>query len=447
MKPPADLRNKHVLVAGAGLAGLAAARTLARRGAEVTVVEARDRVGGRVWTWREGFAAGQHVEAGADLIESDQEALVNLAKELRLETTPILRKGFGYCGANRHGRVCIQKVERGFDRLHPSFMNMVGEYKLAEQRWDSAIARDLARLSVADWLRAIDADPWLSSRLRGLRGFFLADPEDLSLLALVEFFAGGGFHGMGEMIRVSGGNDRLATAAADTLQPPVRLRTVLRRVRVARTGLTASIESDRGLDQIAADYLVVAVPATTAREIDFGGALPEPQRDAIAKLRYGRATRLAIQFARRFWRKPNRPNAFGSDQPTGAVWEGNEDQKGPQGILSLLAGGHASRELQAIIQAEGIPGVVRRLRWLGRPAPVLASQTVVWEADRWAGGGYAFFDPSFDPRLRDWLARPAERIVFAGEHTSIKWQGYMNGAVESGLRAAAEIAALARMGK
>jgi monoamine oxidase len=73
----------------------------------------------------------------------------------------------------------------------------------------------------------------------------------------------------------------------------------------------------------------------------------------------------------------------------------------------------------------------------------MASRTVVWESDPWAGGGYAYFDPSFDPDLRPWLARPFRRIVFAGEHTSIKWQGYMNGAIESGIRAAAEIAALA----
>jgi len=80
--------------------------------------------------------------------------------------------------------------------------------------------------------------------------------------------------------------------------------------------------------------------------------------------------------------------------------------------------------------------------WLGRPSKLVAAQTVVWEEDRWARGGYAYFDPSFDPLWRAWLARPTGRIVFAGEHTSIKWQGYMNGAVESGLRAAAEVGAM-----
>ena len=64
-----------------------------------------------------------------------------------------------------------------------------------------------------------------------------------------------------------------------------------------------------------------------------------------------------------------------------------------------------------------------------------------WEDDPWARGGYAVFGPSFDPYLRDWLRRPAGRVVFAGEHTSIKWEGFMNGAIESGLRAAAEIRA------
>ena len=71
---------------------------------------------------------------------------------------------------------------------------------------------------------------------------------------------------------------------------------------------------------------------------------------------------------------------------------------------------------------------------------------MVWEADAFARGGYAFFGPAFDPGLREWLARPAGRLFFAGEHTSIRWQGYMNGAVESGRRAALEVRATAAIG-
>ena len=126
------------------------------------------------------------------------------------------------------------------------------------------------------------------------------------------------------------------------------------------------------------------------------------------------------------------------------MWDANEQQRGATGILTFLAGGDASAELQDLIRTGGVAGVVSRLGWLGRPSDVLASQMITWEDDRWARGGYAYFDTGFDPALRDWLARPAGRILFAGEHTSIKWQGYINGAILSGQRAAAEVQVLMR---
>lgn len=443
--PGGRLRGTNVLVAGAGLAGLSAARALEAHGAVVTVVEARDRVGGRVWTWRDGFESGQHAEAGADLIESEQHAVISLAKDLGLQITRILKGGFAYYGPDRRGRMRIQSVESGFGSIWRSLGAHIHDYALSERRWNSAIARRLARESVADWLKALQADAWLVSRFRGFRGLFLADPEDLSLLALVDFFADVDDSGWGEPHRIGRGNDLLATEIARRLRSAVRLRTVLRRVRSDGRQIVASVEDDSGLHDIKAAYLVAALPASTLRDVDLDPSVPEPQRDAIARLKYGRATRLTLQFARRFWRKAGRASLFGSDQPTGAIWEANEQEKGRAGILSFLAGGGASTGLQSILREEGATGVAKRLDWLGSPPPVLASRSISWEDDPWARGGYAFFDPGFDPVLRDWLARPAGRIVFAGEHTSIRWQGYMNGAVESGQRAAAEVAAIDAM--
>ena len=163
----------------------------------------------------------------------------------------------------------------------------------------------------------------------------------------------------------------------------------------------------------------------------------------MTRLRYGCASRLLLQFARRFWQKRGRPKAFGTDLPTGAVWDGNEHQRGPKGILSFLAGGNASKQLQQILDGEGHEGVLRRIEWMGKPSRIVAAHAVHWDHDPLSRGGYAYFDPSFAPLGRAWLARPAGRILFAGEHTSVKSQGYMNGAIESGLRAAAEISALA----
>jgi monoamine oxidase len=432
------------------MAGLAAARSLEERGAEVTVVEARDRVGGRVWTIRDCFRRHQFAEGGADLLEDGQDALKSLIQDLGLKMTPVLRDGFGYYGMNSRGRLAIQSLEGGFRELDPRLRPLIHAYRLAEGRSSSPIVRRLASQSVAAWLESIDAAPWLLERLRGFRGLFLADPEDLSMLALIEFLADIDEEGWGDQFRIKGGNDRLATETAGRLRGDLHLRTIVRRVRQTKKGVSASVERDGRLDTISADYVVIALPAPTLADVQFEPELPAPQRDAISSLRYGDATRLLLQFDRRFWARQGRPRAYGSDQAFGALWDGNEQQKGSgAGILSFLAGGGASHELRALLDASGIDGLLDRLRWLGprraraNPPRLLASKTIVWEQDPFARGGYAVFDPDFDPQLRDWLARPAGRVVFAGEHTSVRWQGYVNGAIESGQRAAEEICASA----
>ena len=115
--------------------------------------------------------------------------------------------------------------------------------------------------------------------------------------------------------------------------------------------------------------------------------------------------------------------------------------------LTLLAGGRASGELRAILEQDGGTGITKRLRWLGggpREAPQV--QWVSWERDPWSRGGYAVLQPGVRPgAARSALSRGTGRLLFAGAHTSREFQGYMNGAVESGLRAAAEVASLERL--
>ncbi len=438
------LRGTSVIVAGAGLAGLTAARDLEARGASVTVVEARDRVGGRVWTLRQGFAGRQHAEAGADLIEEEQDALRGLASELALEPVRILREGFGFYGPDARGRRRINTGLGGFQTVPKLLRDAIRDFKTSEQRWDSAIAARLARTSVAEWLASARVPAHLRAAVCAFRGFFLADPADLSRIVLVEQFASSGTPGQGRIFRIPEGNDRIATSIARRLRGRVLLQAIVRRIVQTGTGVTISIEDGKGeRAEMLAQYAVCALPASTLRDVVIEPSPPTPQRDAISRLAYGPATRLLLQFDKRFWKRRGQPQAFGTDLSTGAVWDGNEQQQKAPGILSFLAGGHASRELLDLLSAEGPGAVVDRIGWMGQPSKLIASRAIAWEDDPWARGGYAYFDPAFNPLWREWLARPAGRIVFAGEHTSIRWQGYMNGAVESGHRAAAEIAALA----
>jgi monoamine oxidase len=381
------------------------------------------------------------------MINDDHEAIRSLAGELGLKLSPILRTGWGFVAPDGRGSVRIvpRGVARGWEHLAAALEPQIDAYCLAERRWDSTITANLARRSVSDWLREINAPEELRSTAIGMRGFFLADPEELSLLALVDQFASDDV-APGKMFRIDGGNDRLAVALAAPLGERLQLNTELVAVSHRGKGVRASLKNGRRTAQLQIDHLLFALPASVLRRIPISPALPAPQHEAIVRLAYGNATKTLLQFSKRSWQRAGKPRAFGSTLPFGALWDGNEEQRGRAGIVSLLAGGAASEATREIITREHVQGLVRTLDWLGpKPEELVAWKQIVWESDPWARGGYAYFDPTFDPSLRAWLARASGALFFAGEHTSLSGQGYMNGAVESGRRAAAEIAAARSM--
>jgi monoamine oxidase len=446
------MRGTSVLVAGAGLAGLAAARELTKKGAAVTIIDSRDRVGGRVLTVREPFLHGEHAEAGADLIDESQTAICTLIADVGLRTARILPGGF--TSIRQDGRRRRIAGKRGWKHLASRLQPEVRAFCVSEQRWDGGVADSLAPESVARWLDRIRAPRALKDVAIGLRGFFLADPDELSLLALVDQFADAGTPGSEKMVRIIGGNDRLPAALARALGSSIHLNTILHRVAQGRDGVTTALESNGRVSEARFDYLVCAMPATTVRDVVFEPALPDLQRNAMTTVKYGAATKTALQFDRAPWRKRGKPRAFGTALPIGAVWDGNEEpafaasrlrRRRRGGILTLLAGGSASAATREMLAAEGPLRIVRELSWLNlKNAELTAWTSVSWEHERWSRGGYAFFDTQFPPSLRYWLARPFDRIFFAGEHTSLRWQGYMNGAVETGMRAAEEVSARSR---
>lgn len=438
-------RGTKVIVVGAGLAGLTAAERLKQMGAKVSVIEARDRVGGRVLTIRGAFAQGQHAEAGGDFIDEGQHEIIRLIKEQGLILRSILQEGFAFVrhpGPSRRRRHILSS-EEAWDILAHALSPLVTAYRVAGKRWDSPIAAQLARQPVARWLEEVKADSKVRAVVRGLRGFFLADPEDLSLLALVDQLAAD-VPGQTSMYRIEGGNDRLPLALAEHLGEDVRLNCAVRAISQDRNSVRVTVETPNGQEAwIQGKYVVLAVPATTLRSIHMQPPLRSMHARAIHSLKYGRTTKALLQFDKSFWRRKGRPQAGGTDAPTGAFWDASEEQAGEAGILTLMAGGQASEDTKKIVAQRGVEGLVDALGWLGsRSATLLHGRIMTWEDDPWVQGGYAYFDPGFDPRMREWLARPHGRIIFAGEHTSMNWQGYMNGAVESGLRAVEEVCAM-----
>ena len=436
------LRGRSVVIVGAGLAGLSAARKLEESGARITILEARDRVGGRVHTVRNIFEHGQHAEAGADLIEGEQTLVLQLASSLGLETKRILRQGFTYYGPDKRGRHRVWRGPGAWKEMAKRLKPEIDLYKSACRDWNSGVASALGSTSVAQWLKRVRADRSFAAGVRAMRGFFLADPEDLSLLPLVDLFAEGEIPGESQFFRIAGGNDRLPQKLANSLRARIVLGAHVRRIRQDSNGVKVGFVENGSREEIECDFVVLAIPATTARQVKFSPRLPDVQQRAIGSLRYGAATRVLLQFETPFWRRAHRHRAYGTALPIGAVWDASEHQRGRAGILMLLAGGRASGGVRDILASAGAEGIVEHLRWLGSPSSLQALWHVSWEDDPLARGGYAVFSPDFDPTLRAWLRRPFGRVMFAGEHTSLDAEGFMSGAVESGYRAAAEIVAL-----
>jgi monoamine oxidase len=440
------LRGVRVIVAGAGLAGLTAARALTQRGASVRVFEARDRLGGRVWTYRAAPIAPFHAELGGEFVDGGHKAVRRLCRDLDIPLERVLRRGFGLA-LQEAKRVRVFASQRElWRRLAKALERETRAWKDAEFDWASSVALAIGERSFRAVLEQAGAQRRLHALSTALRGFYLADPEDLSALIVADQIANSGDPSRVSMYRIRDGGDRLVDALAKDSGARIETRHIVRSVEQRQSGVTVVVEDASGRRaRVRADYVVAAVPVTTLRQWVIAPVLPEAQQRAFGALRYGPATKIVLRYATRWWRKPGRPRGFATNLQIGAIWESAEEQrKAP--LLTLLAGGNASAAARTILASGGPAAIAKELRWLGggpREAP--DAHAVSWEDDEWAQGGYAYFAPSFDPSARPLLGRAAGRLLFAGAHTSLEYQGYMNGAVESGLRVADELTSLRKL--
>ena len=433
----ASVHGFRVAIAGTGLAGLSAACDLTRAGAAVTLLDARSYIGGRVRTIR-AFAAQQHGELGGEFIDGDQKEIIDLCRQFNLPLVRTLRSGFTHRFRDASGTYHVSRTAP-WDALRDCLSPLMRRYRLARGDSSSDAVREMATMSLSDWMRRAEAPADVHHIANALRGFFLADPAEISVLPVVEQLAKGGAPSQTEFYRIEGGNDRLAETLSRAAGGRVLLEHVIRSVANALDRVVITVTDPSGLtQQIEADYLVMTLPASTLRHVDIQPPLADDQRRAIERVAYGRATKVLLQSSITLF-GGRRARAFATDDCVGAFWDASEEQGDAASIVSFLAGGSASSCLRDKA-AGGGQSLLSDLCWLGIDrSPVTAVHIGDWTADPWVRGGYAFLDPGFDPAWRPLLARRAGRIVFAGEHTSERWQGYMNGAVESGQRAAREL--------
>jgi monoamine oxidase len=450
-------RDASVVVIGAGLGGLACTYRLHRHGVAATLYEAQERLGGRCFSIRGFFRADQTAEHGGQYIDSRHRHIRSLAKELGIGLVDTFEQSFPagnldplwLDGALRDPAEVFAEFDLFIDRLRADYRR-VGRY-FYNQAGPEAVAFD--QMTMTEWFEANlpGGAGSLLGRALGvfMQGFFGLEPDDMSAINLFEGFVVP-YPGADERFRVAGGNDMIVQGLRDAL-PTEAIRTghALQAAWLrgdGRVGLRFS-----GLaGEVVADRVVFALPFTVLRDLDLSRLpLSARKRRAIAELAMGTNAKLNLQLRRSF-AALNWTGSFQSDEPHYVTWDSTYGQTNPAPatpVLTVYNGGregasyptdvaHARASLRVMADVlanleRGVPGVTNA--WNG--LAFLDS----WVDDPWVRGSYAGFGPGQYTGFWGFLGLPEGPVHFAGEHTSTFSQGYLNGGVESGERAAREV--------
>jgi monoamine oxidase len=443
---------KRVLVIGAGMAGLVAAFELKRQGHEPIVLEAQNRVGGRIYTLRD-FAPGLYAEAGAMRIPRVHNLTLEYCRLFKLPLRPFVMgnpKGLVYVGGVR-----MTSQEAAADPGRLPFELLAHEQgRTADAMWEEAIAeiREMIDRSGDDaWEEIVRRyDEYSLYEFLKLRGFsegaieyyavmnFLEADMHNALVEILREDLGGAYVDMQE---IPGGMDQLPNGFYAELQDVVRFGVEVRAIEQDSDSVTLHCRQGPDRFSVSGDYAICSVPFSVLRHIEKRFSR-EKQR-AIRQLNYHASTKILFQVRRRIWEESDGilGGASVTDLPVRRLNYPTPDPTTRRGVLlaSYTWGQDAlqwgamdeqTRLEEALDDVEQIhPGIREEFE-------VGASHA--WYGDRWARGAFAMFAPEQQSALHGAIVKPEGRVYFAGEHCSL-YHAWIQGAIESGIRAAREI--------
>jgi monoamine oxidase len=448
-RPPPP-SNVTVAVIGAGLAGLHCARRLDQAKVNVRVYEASNRVGGRTFTVHGEFPEGQLVEMGGELVDTNHATMFALVDELGLtlddrQAEPTATAEIWWIdGASVPEATIVEQFSAVAAR-------MLSDMEAADEDEDAYTTLD--ETTLADYLDEVvpaadfpELHAVLTSAYRGEFGLETNEQSALNLIYLIGSDEPEPFRIFGasdERYHVHEGSDAIAKGLAAALGSKVVLSRRLTSVSEEGTGFRLTFAIAGTVETVYADHVVFAIPFTVLRELELDVTLSEEKRAIIDELGYGTNTKIMGAFRRRVWRtEHDAAGSVTSDASFQQVWDTSIGQNGTGGILTNFLGGNTGAaggesdaetwfravvaELEAIfpgIEAEYVEGSARRMQW--PTAPSYKGSYTCYLPGQWAFWGLE--------GVRE------GNLHFAGEHTSLDFQGWMEGAAETGAFAAAEV--------
>jgi monoamine oxidase len=455
-------RRADVVVVGAGFAGLTAARNIARRGRSVVVLEARNRVGGRVWNHNLG--RGQVSERGGTFVGPTQDRILALARQLRVSTFPTFDTGDNLYINDGTRMTYSDTTPTGTAPPDPTVapeiaaivaqLDQMSTSVPVDAPWNASNAAQWETYTLDKWIQENSATP----RFRALvpaatRPIFGAEPRELPLLFVLFYIAASGDENNpgtfernfdtrdgAQMWRFVGGSQLIAFKIAKQLGSRVRLSSPVHRIVQSRRGVT--VYSDHATVQ--AKRVIVAIPPALAARIDYQPILPFERDQLTQRFGQGTLTKVGAVYDRPFWRDAGLNGTVVNTEGLVNVTFDDSPPSGKAGVIFGFIGGDRAREYNAMSPA------ARRSAVLNQYATFFGSQALKarsfietsWSGEKWTRGCPVGI-PSQGTLLAygPWIRTPIGRIHWAGTETSTYWMGYMDGAVRSGERAAAEVLA------
>ena len=442
--------SRQVVVLGAGLAGLAAAYELKKAGYAVTVIEARTRPGGRVLTYRDPFADGLYAEMGAEYVDATDEYDHRFCKELGLKVMSAKLYDAIFVRGQRFKMASFKQNKeklpyagteggRLFGQEAPYLKRLLALIKDPETLPPEVLKVD--NLSVVELLAQEGAPEDIAALFTYTQATeSTARPHEMSALHLVRSHRRS-FSEDTDEGRILGGNDQLPKGLARALAGQILYNRPVRKIAHDGEGATVSFEEGGALRTLRTPRLVVALPFKVLRDIEVTPSFSAAKTKCIATLAYGQVMKLAMQYRRRFW---DEPGSLGqrifTDTMLRRLYHFSIDQPGPRGILMSFTSGADAEALGRMSDAERLRTALLETTkiWPEAPQHFEGGAVKYWNEDPWIRGSYSFEGVG---QARDSLqiaAAPEGRVHFAGEHTSVH-RASMNGALESGVRAAAEV--------
>jgi monoamine oxidase len=445
-----DSRSDFAVV-GAGLAGLVTALGLSAAGVDVTVFEARERVGGRVVSAprRPADTPPLVLDLGGQWVGPAQTRVLGLIEELGLHLVPSGAPGqalWDLGGELKRGGaslpplppLALTEVLAGAARL-----TLMSKSVSPEAPWQARRARQWDRVRAGDWIRRrLRTSAGRELALATIRGSLAVEPREISLLSvLFDLRSIGPVRNLAtaEAFRVREGTQEIARRLAERLGGKIRFGEPVRAIAQDAGGVT--VETDTAA--LRCRRVAVCVPPPTARQIGYTPALPDARTRLLADAEMGTTVKFHAVYPRPFWRDSGLSGqSIASSGTIGLTYDNSPDDGTGRGVLVGFAVGDAARELGQLGssgQERELLSSLGRLFGPGGAAPE-AIAIKDWGAEEWTGGCYAGHFPvggwtSYGSAVRE----PCGRIHWAGTETSGEWHGYMEGALRSGDRAAAEM--------